>query len=762
VSGIRYSFTHKSGDLVHHEVILPDGAPERFRDASVLWNEATRKEITKDRISRKVRFKRKAQVAKSIILALGKELNDAERLEVTRRFVRRNYTKYGVAVEFAIHRPSDESPDNHHAHLLVTTRKVNRNGFSAKARDLNPGFATNQKRRFVCDQDAISDRWADAQNAYFSELGLALQVDPKRQVRGIHVGPSWHSKSRDGQGIAAEIDGAAATEMQDPAAILRGITTQRATFSVRELQKYISKHGVTGADRDRAVDAVLAHPDIRPLVVPQSGTSANERFTTSQVRAQELRILEHAGAISCASTIPLTAATVALAASKFTLDSEQTEALERLARKRLSILIGRAGTGKSRTLNCLRTAYEASGYFVRALAPTHVVSAALSADGFASSSTVHRAMHRLNTGAERWDRRTVVVVDESGMIDSEMYDKLFAAIAASGASLVLAGDDRQLSSVSRGGMLTELAKRFGTTELRRVRRQAQDWQREASEQFARGNIAAGLLAYSTRGFVNWNPSIDDSRLRLMHDWSSLRDPGINKFIYASTNDEVNKLNALAHDFRVQNAEIVKGQRFETKRGCIELSVGDRLQFYSNDRKAGIVNGAVGTVQSVSSREIKVTTDAGLKLTFDPDTFRDWGHGYAGSTYRGQGQTKLRVFALYDNAYAWDAKATYVGMTRHQAELNLYVSRDRADNEAGLATAMSRVNLNAASINFEISKPEKDPFSERKRALALLRRKMGISDSADLAEWRTAVTAPRARRAGRLDGVANQGTPRPRR
>jgi len=58
-----------------------------------LWNEATRKEITKDRISRKVRFKRKAQVAKSIILALGKELNDAERLEVTRRFVRRNYTK---------------------------------------------------------------------------------------------------------------------------------------------------------------------------------------------------------------------------------------------------------------------------------------------------------------------------------------------------------------------------------------------------------------------------------------------------------------------------------------------------------------------------------------------------------------------------------------------------------------------------------------------------------------------------------------------
>jgi ATP-dependent exoDNAse (exonuclease V) alpha subunit len=96
-----------------------------------------------------------------------------------------------------------------------------------------------------------------------------------------------------------------------------------------------------------------------------------------------------------------------------------------------------------------------------------------------------------------------------------MYDKLFAAIASSGASLVIAGDDRQLSSVSRGGMLPELVRRFGTAELLRVRRQAQDWQREASEQFARGNIAAGLRAYSTRGFVNWNPTIDDRAPRTM-------------------------------------------------------------------------------------------------------------------------------------------------------------------------------------------------------------------------------------------------------
>jgi ATP-dependent exoDNAse (exonuclease V) alpha subunit len=195
-TGASFTFFHKINDLVHREVMLPEGVHERFKDAGILWNEATKKEITLDRKTRRSRFKRGAQVAKHTILALPKEVSDAERLELARRFVRDNFTRFGVAVELAIHKPDADSPDNHHAHILQTTRIVSSKGFGNKARKLNPGFATNSKlERFVSDQDRISDRWAEAQNVFFHELGLDLRVDPKRIVPGVHLGPSREDAS---------------------------------------------------------------------------------------------------------------------------------------------------------------------------------------------------------------------------------------------------------------------------------------------------------------------------------------------------------------------------------------------------------------------------------------------------------------------------------------------------------------------------------------------------------------------------------------
>ena len=60
---------------------------------------------------------------------------------------------------------------------------------------------------------------------------------------------------------------------------------------------------------------------------------------------------------------------------------------------------------------------------------------------------------------------------------------------------------------------------------------------------------------------------------------------------------------------------------------------------------------------------------------------------------------MRVLALFDNPFAWSAKATYVAMTRHKAEVNLYASQDIASDEPTLARLMSRVSDDAASIAY---------------------------------------------------------------
>lgn len=754
VTGTRYNFSHKAIQLVHHEVIVPEGTPERLRDPTVLWDEATEKETTTDRRSRRLRFKRNAQSAKHTVIALPKECNDAERLELTRRFIRDNFTKFGLAVEFAIHRP-EEGSDNYHAHLLVTTRFVTKRGLGKKARSLNPAFATDGKgRRFVSEQDRITDRWTDAQNRFFAELGLELRVDPKRSsVPALHMGPTWHAEDSRKRQKLMESNEAAARAMQDPSAVLAGITVNKAVFTTRDLEQYVKAHGVHGKDRDSSVKAALAHGDVVRLHDPRG----REIYTTKAVRAQEQQALLDAERIKPNGPRVYPDA-VAAVAKRYSLDAEQIQALLFLtSASGLRIMIGRAGTGKTRTLTAAKVVCEASGYSVYAVAPTNTAALNLKDEGFASANTLHRALYLLQQGSIRWDARTVIFLDEGGMVDAVMYGKLLKAAADAGATVIIAGDDRQLSSVQRGGLFSELTKRFETVELSRVRRQQQDWQREASEEFARGNVACGLRAYSERGHVHWNATLDESRARLMNDWAANPDRSAVQFIYASTNAQVDEINELAKAIRLTRGEIGPGITLQTDRGQTEISVGDRVQFYANDRRANIVNGIVGTVKSVGPRRVEVTTESGTTVAFDPQTFTSWGLGYSGTVYRAQGKTQTKVFALFDNPYSWNAKTAYVAMTRHKNEVNLYASADIASDEPTLAKLMSRVSDDSASIAYSILEASKTPLSGQRSELADLRKRMGLGEGLDLKEWLTPTrsTSKKARGARSIPSQPNQ-------
>ncbi len=60
-----------------------------------------------------------------------------------------------------------------------------------------------------------------------------------------------------------------------------------------------------------------------------------------------------------------------------------------------------------------------------------------------------------------------------------------------GIKLILAGDDRQLASIERGGLFTELKTRHGSAEITEITRQQIDWQRQAARDLAEGRFAEG-------------------------------------------------------------------------------------------------------------------------------------------------------------------------------------------------------------------------------------------------------------------------------
>src|SRR5208282_880856 len=100
------------------------------------------------------------------------------------------------------------------------------------------------------------------------------------------------------------------------------------------------------------------------------------------------------------------------------------------------------------------------------------------------------------------------------------------------------------------------------------------------------------------------------------------------------------------------------------------------------------NGSLATIEKVEKGIVTARTDTGRVVSFDTAEFKQFGLGYAGTVYRGQGKTQTEVYALYDNIFAWNARTAYVGLTRHTTGVELYVSRDLAADEIALAKQMS--------------------------------------------------------------------------
>ena len=176
----------------------------------------------------------------------------------------------------------------------------------------------------------------------------------------------------------------------------------------------------------------------------------------------------------------------------------------------LKLIEGRAGTGKSYTLAAVREAHEAAGYRIVGLAPTNAVAQDLKADGFAEAGTVHAALFAIKNGrSPGWNRRTVLVVDEAAMLDSRVTGELLAEAKRAGAKVILTGDDRQLASIERGGLFTELRRAHGAAEITEVTRQRVDWQRQAARDLAEGRFDAAVQAFDRHGAVTWTDGWGD-------------------------------------------------------------------------------------------------------------------------------------------------------------------------------------------------------------------------------------------------------------
>lgn len=109
--------------VVHSEVMLPDSAPEAYRDREAIWNEVEAAERRRD-----------SQLAREVEVSLPRELPRAEQIDLARDYAQRNFVDEGMCADVCVH---DRDGSNPHAHIMVTMRDVGPEGFGKKNRDWN-------------------------------------------------------------------------------------------------------------------------------------------------------------------------------------------------------------------------------------------------------------------------------------------------------------------------------------------------------------------------------------------------------------------------------------------------------------------------------------------------------------------------------------------------------------------------------------------------------------------------------------------------
>lgn len=436
---------------------------------------------------------------------------------------------------------------------------------------------------------------------------------------------------------------------------------------MRETANRLRDGSATGPEIRRAVSAWLA----RPETVVAGVKHGEKQFTTQSVIKQEKALLSDATHLASKRTHAVSDRVLLKALRKYpergvsrddaSRNSGQRAAVEHLTRpERLSALSGMAGTGKSTVLQTCREVWEKSGYSVTGVALAGKAKKELEKASGIESETLamrlrqlegrgfggtiwHHAKQVVKTAANELnpklklpihraksfslDAKTIVVLDEAGMVGTAQLGKLLNAVCKAGAKIVLVGDAKQLQPINAGGPFARIEKDFGAAKLTHITRQVldkddklPDWRRKAVSLFAGGEAGKALSLFEKRGFVGVEQSKQLAKSRLVFEWvanGGVADPKSN-LILSGTNQDVRDLNALCQKERLKS----KLMPFSLKIAEVKeeiLHEGDRVLFATRNRTYNIEKGDLGTIERISGiskwTTITVQVDDGRTIIF---------------------------------------------------------------------------------------------------------------------------------------------------
>lgn len=714
--GLTHDFTNRQG-VAHAEIVLPgDSVASWALDREQLWNEAEAVEKRKD-----------ARTAREFEVALPHEMNDEQRLELVRQFTQELADRYGTAVDFAIHRPDDEGDNrNHHAHIMMTTRSLGPEGLGEKTmlewenkKLLAEGLPTSKMQLHE-----IRLSWEQITNRELARAGINVRVDHRsHKDRGLEIDPTRHvgvqatHMQRSGKDVErnplhadSPAYNAALIERQ-PEQILKLITQEKSVFDRHDIARAIHRYTDNVEDFQNCFHAVMAS---RQLVELQAETPQGDlaKLSTREMVATERGMADQSQRMAWNQSYAVKPAHVEKAVARQdralsarvgkTLSTEQRQAIQHITGpEQLAAVVGVAGAGKSTMLAAAREAWEAQGYRVRGAALAGKAAEGLEESSGIQSRTLASYEFGWQTGRDPLSRGDVLVIDEAGMIGSRQLSKFIDAAHTAGAKVVLVGDPEQLQAIGAGAAYRAITERTGFASLQNVLRQREEWQQQASRDFARHRTSEALAAYDKHGALKISTDGKAAITALVRDYMAdmkNRKDG-SRLALAHRRVDVQALNDAIRAERSGAGELSGARAFKTQNGVREFAPGDRLVFLENNRDLAVKNGMLATVESVTGSRINVRLDGtrNRRVSVPVGQYAAIDHGYATTIHKSQGATTDRAFVL--TSRSMDRHLSYVAMTRHKDSARMYAAQDEFKDFKDLTRILRRARQKETTLDY---------------------------------------------------------------
>lgn len=387
----------------------------------------------------------------------------------------------------------------------------------------------------------------------------------------------------------------------------------------------------------RVIDDDLAEPD---MLRRRDGSSVytthgTQLFTSSAILSAEKRILDAAGRTD-GRTIDRDTIEMALLAETAergrTLNAGQAAMVREMACSgaRFQLALAPAGTGKTTAMSVLSRAWQESGGTVVGLSPSANAAQILRDDIKTNTDTIDKLIWLLRNPdatddpAREWfdkiDENTLILIDEAGKAGTLQLDEVNTFAQARGARIASIGDDRQLASISAGGVLRDIERIYGALSLTEVMRFKNRAEAQAGLALREGD-PSGLAFYADNGRIHVGSGdtiIDEAYRR----WAADIAAGHDSAMFAPTNDTVAQLNQRARVDRLEalaadpvTATHSAAQMRETKLADgLLASAGDIIATRRNKRSLRLAGGNDFVRNGQRWRVDSVTDKGALKVS----------------------------------------------------------------------------------------------------------------------------------------------------